>query len=325
MTKKIAITGSTGFVGSNVATVLASYGYEVLGLTRKTESLPWETRVTDLSSSADLELALSGTDAVIHAAIQNDFTTLIQDRDAAFDSYVETTARVARAANLSNSQMIYISTDWIFDGEGHLMEETDRGNPVNFYGYLKAMGEQVVRDLCPQDGAVCRISGVMGRHQTQPNAPRSQDVGFGFFVYTLVEALQKGQSFQVWSGPRVNNVACPSLAAEIGAQIERVISKRLGGTFHLVGDEAISRWELALLVCEVFKLDRSLLSSSPPPEEELFPAPVPVDSSMSNLRTKQLLGLGPTSLVDLLQAFKRELETGEVGTLTKSLNHDPNV
>jgi dTDP-4-dehydrorhamnose reductase len=323
MTKKIAITGSTGFVGSNVATVLKSYGYEVLGLTRKVENLPWETRVTDLTSSADLELALVGTDAVIHAAIQNDFTKLIQDRNSAFDSYVQTTARVARAANISNSQMIYISTDWIFDGRGHLMEEVDRGNPVNYYGYLKAMGEQVVRDLCPDDGAVCRISGVMGRHQTQPNAPRSQDVGFGFFVYTLVEALQKGEGFQVWNGPRVNNVACPSLAAEIGAQIERVISKRLGGTFHLVGDDAISRWDLALLVCDIFELDSSLLSSGPPPDEELFPGPVPVDSSMDNARTKQMLGLGPTPVAVLLQAFKNELQTGEVGTLTKSLNQNP--
>lgn len=303
-----------------MATLLQNAGYQVLGLTRKAESLPWVTRVTDLTSSSDLNDALTGVDAVIHAAIQNDFTTLINDRDAAFDSYVKTTARVATAANLNKAQMIYISTDWIFDGLGHLMPETDRGNPVNYYGYLKAMGEQVVRDLCPESGAVCRISGVMGRHQTQPNAPRSQDVGFGFFVYTLVEALQAGRPFTVWNGPRVNNVACPSLAAEIGAQIERVIDLKATGTFHLVGDEPITRWDLAKLVCDVFELDVSLLSQDFPPESELFPAPVPVDSSMSNRLTKEALRLGPTPLRGLLEAFRLELATGEVSSITKSLH-----
>lgn len=317
--KKIAITGSTGFVGGNVALVLQSFGYEILGLSRKPESLRWPSRVTDLSNEDDLSEALADADVVVHAAIQNDFTRLINDRDAAYDSFVETTARIARAANASNAQMIYISTDWIFDGQGHLMPESDRGNPVNYYGYLKAMGEQVIRDLCPTNGAVCRISGVVGRHQTQPNAPRSQDVGFGYFVYSLVEALSSGDSYTVWNGPRVNNIACPSLAAEIGAQLERVIALSAAGTFHLVGDEPISRWDLANLVCDVFKLDKNLLRQALPPESELFPAPVPIDSSMSNLQTKEALKLGPTPLSELLEAFRLELATGNVATITRPL------
>jgi dTDP-4-dehydrorhamnose reductase len=179
------------------------------------------------------------------------------------------------------------------------------------------MGEQVVRDLAPDNGAVCRIGGVMGFHQTKQEGPRSQDVGFGYFVTSLVASLSKGETFTVWSGDRVNKVATPSLAAEIGAQIERVAVRNATGTFHLVGDDAIERFELAKVVCEVFELDVKLLLRSDPPESELFPAAVPVDTSLSNKATKKALGLGPTGLTELLKTLKLELETGKLTALTK--------
>ena len=224
----IAVTGSTGFVGSNIAAILAGRGHRVIGVSRREVSdAPWAIRSVDFDSVESLTQSLAGVDAVVHCAIANDFNRLLADRGFAYDSFVGMTSRVARAAAATGTQMIYISTDWVMDGTAHLVPETDRGNPVNFYGFLKAMGEQVVRDLHPVDGAVCRIAGVMGRHQLQEDGPRSQDVGFGYFVYSLVAALRAGDTFTVWNGPHVNEVTSPSLAAEIGAQIERVATRRL--------------------------------------------------------------------------------------------------
>lgn len=313
----VAVTGSTGFVGSNIAAILSGRGHRVVGLSRRdVTDAPWEIRTVDFDSVDSLTEALTGIDAVVHCAIANDFNRLLADREYAYDSFVGMTSRVARAAATTKTHMVYISTDWVMDGTGHLVPETDRGNPVNFYGFLKAMGEQVVRDIHPVDGAVCRIAGVMGRHQLQEEGPRSQDVGFGYFVYSLVAALRAGNTFTVWNGPHVNEVTSPSLAAEIGAQIERVVSRRAGGTLHLVGDDAIGRFELAELVCDVFDLDPALLRQGLPPESELFPAPVPVDSSLGNAATKAALGLGPTPLRTLLETFRTELGTGIATALT---------
>jgi dTDP-4-dehydrorhamnose reductase len=317
---KIAITGSTGFVGSNIASVLQSYGHEVLGLVRSESKLPWETKLVDFTSEESIGTALVGTHAVVHCAIANDFNRLLQDRDFAYDSFVGMTSRVVKASNKAGSKPIYISTDWVMDGTTHLSLESNKGNPVNFYGFLKAMGEQVVRDLAPENGAVCRIGGVMGFHQTKTDGPRSQDVGFGYFVTSLVSNLSRGETFTVWGGDRVNKVATPSLAAEIGAQIERVAKRNATGTFHLVGDDAIERFELAKLVCEVFDLDAKLLLRSDPPASELFPAAVPVDTSLSNQASKQALGLGPTGLTDLLKALRLELEAGTLTAITKPEN-----
>jgi dTDP-4-dehydrorhamnose reductase len=95
-----------------------------------------------------------------------------------------------------------------------------------------------------------------------------------------------------------------------------VILRNATGTLHLVGDEAVSRMELAKLTCEIFELDASLLRESDPPAESLFPAAVPVDSSLGNEYTKKVLGITPQPLRAILQAFKKELETGEINPLT---------
>ena len=307
---KIAITGSTGFVGSNIASVLQSSGHEVIGLVRAEAKLPWQTKLVDFTNEDSIHSPLEGTQAVVHCAIANDFNRLLQDRDFAYDSFVGMTSRVVKAANKAGSKPIYISTDWVMDGTTHLSLESNKGNPVNFYGFLKAMGEQVVRDLAPANGAVCRIGGVMGFHQTKLDGPRSQDVGFGYFVTSLVNSLSKGEPFAVWGGDQVNKIATPSLAAEIGAQVEKVVARNVTGTFHLVGDDAVTRMELAKLVCEVFNLDASLLQETNPPESELFPAPVPVDTSLSNVETKKILGIGEKSLRSLLESLRIEYEAG---------------
>ncbi len=316
---KVAITGSTGFVGGNIAQALISLGFEVVGLARNTtsENIPWEIRVVNFLEVNSIATGLVGCDAVIHCAIHNDFNKLINDREFAYDSYVGMTSRVTRAANQVNAQTIYISSDWILDGQSHYTEETDPGNPINFYGALKALGEQVIRDLAPQTGAICRIGGVMGFHRTKKEMPRGQDVGFGYFVASIVQNLQEQKEFVVWGGDRVNKIATPSLASEIGAQISRIIDLKVGGTFHLVGDDAVTRMELALATCEVFGLNKDLLKAGEPPQDALFPSGVPVDSSLSNKKTKEILGIGPMSIQDLLNAFKKEWESGKVSPITQ--------
>ncbi len=294
-------------------------GFEVVGLSRKAgeAGFPWPLEVVDFQSEASIAQGLSGCDAVVHCAIHNDFNKLVNDREFAYDSFVGMTQRVTRAANKVGAQTIYISSDWIMDGDGHFTKESDPGNPINFYGALKALGEQVVRDLAPETGAVCRIGGVMGFHRTKKEMPRGQDVGFGYFVASIVQTLRDGKEFVVWGGDRVNKVATPSLASEIGAEISRIIDKKIGGTFHLVGDDAVTRMELAQATCDVFGLDKNLLKTGEPPVEALFPSGVPVDTSLSNKKTKEALGLGPTSVKDLLNAFKNEWESGKVSPITK--------
>lgn len=312
---RVALTGGTGFLGSNVAEVLGDAGHDILVLTRAPLSgeVPWSYAVVDTSDAQAVEEAIHGVDVLVHTAIANDFQNL--DATAAYNAYPGLTQSVTRAAMEVGAKPIYISTDWVMDGTSHRVPETNYGRPINTYGYLKALGEQVVRDLAPNTGAICRIGGVMGSHRLAADMPRTQDVGFGYFVSALVKTLVAGDEFMVFGGEGVNKVATPSLASEIGATIHRIIERDASGCFHVVADDAITRDGLAALACDVFGLDSTSVTNGEPSERERFSEPVPVDTSLDNKRVKAELGVGPVSVRDLLEALKAEA-SGELHPVT---------
>lgn len=318
-TERILLTGATGFVGGTVAAVLTDRGADVLCAVRRDPGpdFPWPWRLTDLADERDIAAALveHGSTSVLHLAIDNDLLGLYRDRRAGFDSYVGMTRRVVDAANDQGAKLGYLSTDWVFDGTDHLVDEDEPVNPLNLYGLFKALSERVVLDRS-EKGFVARVGGVQGRHLTLPGAPRAQDCGFGYFVLSLVDALSAGQEFTVWEDPAINSVASPVTSAEIGAMLLRALEVEADGVLHVVGADAVTREELARATCHVFDLDASLLRTGPVPDDQRLPAPMPFDTSLSTPRTDQLLGTRPFGIHDQLRALRAELETGAVVPLT---------
>jgi dTDP-4-dehydrorhamnose reductase len=316
---RVLLTGGTGFVGGNVAAVLADRGVDVMCAVRRelTPEFPWPWRHTDLSDPSDLRAAFREHDAtaVLHLAIDNDLHGLYRDRRAGFDAYVGMTRRIVDAANDHGARVGYLSTDWVFDGGGHALEEDEPVNPLNLYGLFKALSEQVVLDRA-EAGFIARVGGVQGRHQTQPSAPREQDCGFGYFVLSLVDALSAGNEFTVWQDPAINNVASPVTAPEIGARLLLALEREADGILHVVGRDAVTRRELAEEACRVFDLDRSLVRTGPVPDGKMLPARVPFDTSLSTPRTDEALGVRPFGLTDQLRSLRQELVTGRVNPLT---------
>jgi dTDP-4-dehydrorhamnose reductase len=307
----IAVTGATGFVGGTVAAVLAAKGHDVVCLVRREpgDAFPWPSRVVDVQDVDSLARALAGADAVAHLAIWNDLHGMYADRRRGWDGYVGLTRRVVDAANEAGARVGLVSTDWVFDGTGHLADEEEPPNPVNLYGFLKAASELVVLERA-RAGFVARVGGVQGLHQTQAAGPRSQDCGFGYLVLSLVDALRAGHRFTVWEDPEINCVATPIVAPEIGALLGLAVEKRLDGVLHLAGATAVTRRELAVATCEVFGLDQGLLDFGPPPDQARLPAPVPYDTSMAAEVTMARLGATAQPVEVQLRALREELETG---------------
>jgi len=319
MSHRVLLTGGTGFVGGNVASVLAGRGADVLCAVRRDPGpdFPWAWRLTDLADPGDIAAALADHEstAVLHLAIDNDLQGLYRDRKAGFDAYVGMTRRLVDACNAAGARFGYLSTDWVFDGFGHDVDEDEPVNPLNLYGLYKALSEQVVIDRADH-GFVARVGGVQGRHLTQPSAPRAQDCGFGYFVLSLVDSLSAGQQFSVWQGPAINNVASPVTAAEIGARLLLALDREADGILHVVGADAVTRLELAQAAAEVFDLDASLITTSPVPEGQMLPAPMPADTSLATPRSDEVLGVKPYGIRDQLRALRREVETGLPQPLT---------
>jgi len=317
--ERVLLTGATGFVGGNVADVMTARGADVLCAVRRDPGpgFPWPWRITDLDRGEDIAVALRehGATAVVHLAIDNDLPGLYRDRRAGFDAYVGMTRRIVDAANGEGARVGYVSTDWVFDGTGHLVDEYEPVTPLQIYGLFKALSERVVLDRADA-GFVARVGGVQGRHLTKPSAPRQQDCGFGYFVLSLVDALSTGREFVVWHDDAINGVASPVTAAEIGARLLLALERQADGVLHVVGADPVTRMGLALAAADVFELDRELVRTGPVPDGAMLPAPVPFDTSLSTPRSDEVLGAPPFGIVDQLRALRRETETGRTAPLT---------
>jgi len=309
---RVLVTGGAGFVGSNIALAAADRGHEVVCLVRTAPAIA-EPRCTYVAVDLlDFE-AVRGLvrsqrpDAVVHTAILNDFRALYVQRQLAWDAYVGVTRTLADAADHAGAQLVYVSTDWVFDGTQPGATETTPPNPINLYGFLKAAGELVALERA-HETAVARIAGVMGRHRAQPATPRPQDAGFGYFVAALVDALSGVRPFTVWESESINMRATPSLASHSAELILGLVERRLRGIFHCVGGEATSRMELARAASDVFELDASLIRSGPPDPDAVPPGAVPYDTSLDARATAGVLGVELPSLRELLTRFRAERE-----------------
>ena len=313
------VTGGTGFVGSNIVKVFSErHGAEVHCPVHRFvpgDSAGFSTERLDLLDDAAVQASVDAfaPDVIVHSMILNDFAAMYADRDLAWRSYVGTTATLARAADEVGAKLILVSTDWVFDGTQSGADEDTPPNPVNLYGVLKMASEQTAM-LTAERAAVARVSAVSGMHWMRESTPRIQDGGFGYFVTSIVDALEAGRSFGVWEADNINMVASPTLASECAEVMWRIAADDGAvGIFHCCGAEATDRMELALTACDAFDLDPALLSSVPPDTGAVGAVgefPIPYDTSLTVRRTREVLGYEPPGIRELLTRFRQERATG---------------
>ncbi len=316
---RVYVTGGTGFVGSNIVKVFAErHSAQVHCPVHRfvpDEPAMFTTESLDLldSDGVRASVAAFGPDVIVHSMILNDFAAMYADRDLAWRSYVGTTETLATAANEVGAKLILVSTDWVFDGTQTDADEDTPPNPINIYGVLKMASEQAAL-LSAKRAAVARVSAVSGMQWLRAYTPRSQDAGFGYFVTSIVDALQQDKEFAVWEADDINMVASPSLASECAEVMWRIAANESAvGVFHCCGAESLGRMELAYLACEVFDLDASLLNSAEPPrtgEGAVGGFPIPYDTSLTVQRTRDIVGYVPLSVVELLSRFREERSNG---------------
>jgi dTDP-4-dehydrorhamnose reductase len=271
------ISGGSGFVGSHLVRAFD----DVCAPSHA------EVDVTD-AGAVRRSVADTGAEAIVHAAIFNDFDRLERDGWAA---YVGATRNLVA----TGVPVVLVSTDWVFDGARGGYREADPPSPINRYGMLKAACEMV-----PGVHAVARLAAVQGAAA----APREQDAGFGYFVAALVRTLRASERFTVWEGEGVNDVATPTLAEDAAALIARIVAGGHAGIFHCCGGEAVDRRTLAERTVAAFGLDGDLLDFGPAPAQ---PWPVPRDTSLDASATAAALGVELPDLDSQLRRLDQEV------------------
>jgi dTDP-4-dehydrorhamnose reductase len=215
---RVFVTGCNGLLGVDLVAAFRSRGHEVGGC-----DLPQVDVTRPREVAAAVEEA--GANVVVHAAAMTDVDGCERDPVGAFTTNALGTRNVAVACQSAGAPMIYLSTDFVFDGTGDRpYREFDPPNPLCVYGRSKLEGEQYVRHLVPRHMVVrtAWLYGARGRN----------------FVRSILSAATRDEPVRVVT----DQVGSPTYTRDLASAIVRLVETRLWGVYHVTNSGAVSWW-----------------------------------------------------------------------------------
>ncbi len=290
--KKILITGASGLLG-NWIVKFASKDY-IVTPTDIVESPLSNVIKADITDLAALQILFQSAkpNTVIHTASETNVDKCEIEKDRAWKINVEGTRNIVEACRQTDAKLIYISTDYVFDGEKGMYSEEDTPNPLNFYGLTKLEGERQASKSSP-NMAILRTSVLYGTH------PTKQD-----FVTWVMTKLKQANEITVVD----DHFNTPTLAQNLASMALEIAQRDLKGIFHTSGSERISRFDFARKIAVAFGLDDSLIKPIKMKELAAWIAIRPRDSSLNTVKIQRELKTQPLSINVGLSKLRNELK-----------------
>ena len=240
--KKILITGAFGQLGTSLCKVLSNESILAAGRviisTKKYKCI--ELDITNQRKVAEI-IRNYKPDIIIHLAAMTDVDGCEKTPEIAFDVNVKATENLLTSFK---GKFIYISTDYVFDGEKGPYFEDDKVNPMSVYGKTKLYGENLVQQS-DIDWVILR-SNIIFSYSDRTKAS---------FVNWVVDSLKKRQMITVvndqWNNPTWTN--------DLAKVISKIIEKDINGLYHYGGRDYLNRLEFAKMIASTFGLDGSLI------------------------------------------------------------------
>jgi len=285
---RIFITGGGGLLGARLAGMAQEEGHDVFS--GYNHSLP-ETGVPlklDLTVDNSIHKAVDQArpEIIFHTAALTDVDRCEAERDLACRINARGTKVLAQAAKKVDAFLVYISTDYVFDGLKGMYKEEDAPNPISHYGYTKLLGEKYA-------DCVARTCVIYG------SKPASGKINFALWVW---EKLQKGEEIRIVTDQYVS----PTLNTNLAGMLLEAGEQRREGIYHLAGATGISRYDFACTIADVFGLERSLIIPAKMADLS-WKARRPMDSSMDVSKAARLLSEKPWDIDKSLRTLKEEI------------------
>jgi len=290
---KLLVTGASGLLGTRICQLATKQNYEVYSA--HSEHIPqFGTPIKlDITDGTALKQLFNKTrpDMVVHSAALTDVDKCEKEKDLAWKINAEATSNIAQLCHEHNCFLVYVSTDYVFNGEKGNYKETERTAPINYYGLTKLKGEQEIKKS-RTEYCIARASVIYG------SIPAAGKINFALW---LIEKLGKKEETKTvtdqWNSPTLNT--------NLAEMILEIVEKRITGTFHLAGATRLSRYEFAQKIAETFNLDQNLLR---PTSSEKMPwiAKRPRDTSLNVDKAKQTLNNKPLQISEALSRLKKE-------------------
>lgn len=259
---KYFITGGSGLLGERLATIAKDDDE----LTLVHNSNPTDNSIKcDITNEKEVKESIGkeNPDVIIHCAAMTNVDLCEDETELAYKVNGDGTGYLAKAANDIDAKIIYVSTDFVFDGQRGYYKEDEKVNPLGIYAKSKYDGE-VQLEKYSDDWAIARVSVLYGWHSR-----------LNFTTWVIEQLRQKNEINIV-----TDQINSPTLADNAAEAIFKIAEKDKKGIFHTAGNDAINRFDFTKKIADAFDLDDSLINPTTS-TQFVQKAPRPRDSSLN--------------------------------------------
>lgn len=291
---KILITGANGLLGQHLVKILLEKNYQVFASGKGADRLAFaqnerysyhEMDIADGNSVSKVMNTVQ-PDVVVHAAAMTQVDDCELNPQQCERTNVQGTANVLTEAELHSRHFIYISTDFVFDGEKGNYAEEDDLKPISYYGFTKMQAEGIVQ-TSEISWSIVRTCLVYGNvlQGTRSN-----------IISWVRDSLQQGKNIRVVS----DQFRTPTYVGDLAKGIVLIIEKKAEGIYHLSGKDLLTPYDMAQQTADLLDLDKNKIEKV---DASTFtqPGKRPLRTGFQIEKARQQLGYEPLTFKEGLE------------------------
>lgn len=262
---KILITGSNGLLGQHLIKVLKKNKNNTVIATARGEN---RLKDTDGYQYASLDIADETQvmkmahdyipDVIVHSAAMTQVDDCEIKKEPCWQTNVLATQYLIKAAQQTKSAFLFLSTDFIFNGESGPYDENAIPDPISYYGMSKLAAEMLLV-TCGLQWAIARTVLVYGI---------AEDMSRSNIILWVKKSLEQGKKIKVVDDQWRTPTLVQDLAMGCQLIIEKYLRKgkgdlnKISGIFNISGKDFLTPYEMALKTADYFHLDKSLIEKA---------------------------------------------------------------
>lgn len=297
--KRVVVTGSNGLLGQSLVSLLLNEKdkYEVIGFSRgfnRSGRDDFEYVSIDITDEMLLKEKLKTytPDVIVNTAAMTNVDACEDNKEECDRLNVSVVEYLKEYAEKRKVHLIHLSTDFIFDGKKGYYKETDKPNPLSYYGKSKLNSEKTLISSS-LDYTILRTILVYGK---------VFDMSRSNIVLWVKKTLEEGKELRIVN----DQFRMPTYVESLACACKLAIDRKAKGIFNVSSNKLLSIYEIAIEIAEVFDLNKELIK--PISTRSLNQKAVrPVKTGFDLNKSIEELNFIPENFKQDLQNFKEKL------------------
>jgi len=256
--EKILIIGASGLTGYKLAK-LASIDYQVFGTYNHRYVKLDNCEIMQLDKTnedkTDSLIKKINPDVIIDCSALHNVDYCEDHQEETRKINVDAPKHIAALCKDIGARMIFISTDYVYDGTDKSYTEDSKPNPLNYYGESKLKGEKEIAEA-GISYAICRTSLVYGWNPNELQGIKSSSGKTQNFVIWALSKLRNNENLKIVT----DQYSTPTLADNLAEALLALAESEHQGIFHIVGKNCVNRYDFTHKICEVFGINEELIA-----------------------------------------------------------------